>query len=82
MSSIVRINWQRKFDNKQLWSDVFIWTEERFGLPSSRYCVHANVEYMEYVFNDAKDALIMSLMWNAPIITEQELAIEFEESKL
>lgn len=82
MSSTVRIDWQRKFDNKQMWNDVSAWAIERFGLPGDRFTCHANVNWMEFVFNNESDALIMSLRWNAPIVTKQELAIEFMGSKL
>lgn len=82
MTTTVRINWQRNFDNKQTWCDVSAWAVERFGLPGDRYICHANVNYMEFIFDEPKDALIMSLCWNAPIVTEQELAVEFVGSRL
>ena len=82
MSSTVRIDWRRKFDNTQMWNNMFTWTVERFGLPGDRFTCHATVNWMEFVFEDPKDALIMSLRWNAPIVTNQELTVEFIGARL
>lgn len=76
MTTTVRIDWKREFDNKTMWNEVCAWAIERFGLPGDRFQTRANVNYMEFIFKDRRDALIMSLQWNAPIISEQELAIE------
>jgi len=76
MSSTVRIDWGREFDNAQMWNEVCAWAIERYGLPGDRFQSHANVNYMEFVFKSDKDALMMSLMWNAPIISDNELTVE------
>ena len=76
MSSTVRIDWKREFDNAQMWNDVCAWAIERFGLPGDRFHSHANVNYMEFVFKSDKDALMMSLMWNAPIVADDQLTVE------
>ena len=76
MSSTVRIDWGREFDNAQMWNKVCTWAIERYGLPGDRFQSHANVNYMEFVFKSDKDALMMSLMWNAPIIPDNELTVE------
>lgn len=82
MKTTVRIPWSRNADNLVKWTDVCCWATEKFGLPGDRYLCHANVNYMEYVFISSKDALLMSLRWNAQIITEQELAVEFVGARL
>lgn len=76
MTTTVRIPWKREFDNKQMWNDVCAWAIEYFGLPGERFMTVANVNYMEFIFEDRKDALMMSLRWNASIVSEQELAVE------
>ena len=76
MSSTVRIAWKREFDNEQMWNDVCAWAIERFGLPGDRFQCHANVEYMDFVFKSNKDALLMALMWNAPIVPDNDLTVE------
>ena len=76
MSSTVRISWTREFDNNQRWNEVCAWAIEHFGLPGDRFQSHANVNYMDFVFNSNKDALIMALMWNAPIIPNDDLIVE------
>jgi hypothetical protein len=76
MSSTVRISWTREFDNEQQWNDVCDWAVERFGLPGDRFQSHANINYMDFVFASNKDALMMALMWNAPIVPDNDLTVE------
>ena len=76
MTSTVRIAWKREFDNEQMWNDVCAWAIERFGLPGDRFQSHANVNYMDFVFKSNKDALLMALMWNAPIVPNNDLTVE------
>ena len=76
MSSTVRISWSREFDNEQRWNDVCAWAVERFGLPGDRFQSHPNIDYMDFVFNSNKDALLMALRWNAPIVPNDDLAVE------
>jgi hypothetical protein len=76
MSSTVRIAWGRDFDNEQRWNNVCALAIEHFGLPGDRFQSHANVNYMDFVFKSNKDALLMALMWNAPIVPNDDLAVE------
>lgn len=76
MSSTVRIAWSRELDNEQKWNEVCAWAVERFGLPGDRFQSHANVNYMDFVFKSNKDALLMALMWNAPIVPDEDLTVE------
>jgi hypothetical protein len=76
MSSTVRISWSKEFDNDQRWNDVCAWAVERFGLPGDRFKCHSYFSYMDFVFTSNKDALIMSLMWNAPIVPNNDLTVE------
>lgn len=76
MSSTVRIDWVREYDNKAMWNEVCAWALERFGLPGDRFETHANVNYMEFVFKSNKDALLMALQWNARIVPNDNLTVE------
>ena len=82
MSSTVRIPWSKDFDNEYKWNEVCAWTIERFGLPGDRFQTSANVNYMDFVFNSNKDALLMALMWNGQIIPDDNLTVEFVGSML
>lgn len=82
MSSTVRIHWSREFDNKQMWNEVCAWAIEYFGLPGGRFHTTANVNYMEFIFESNKDALIMALRWNAEIVPDEQLTLDFIGSKL
>ena len=76
MSSTVRIPWSREFDNEYKWNEVCAWAVERFGLPGNRFQTHANVDYMDFVFESNKDALMMAIMWNGQIVSDDELTVE------
>ena len=82
MTSTVRIPWSKEFDNEYKWNEVCAWTIERFGLPGDRFQTSANVNYMDFVFNSNKDALLMALMWNGQIIPDDNLTVEFVGSML
>lgn len=68
----IRVNWTRDFDNEYLWNEVCAWAVEMFGLPGDKFITHVNVNYMEFIFKNKHDALMMSLRWNAPVINEQK----------
>ena len=81
MTSTVRIAWSREFgefDNDKIkkWNDVCAWAIDYFGLPGDRFHTHANVYHLDFIFNSNKDALLMALMWNAPIVTNNDLTVE------
>ena len=76
MSSTVRIAWGREFDNNEKWNDVCAWAVEHFGLPGDRFLSRPNPAYMDFVFKSNKDALIMALMWNAAIVSNDDLTVE------
>lgn len=77
MKSTVRIYWSREYDNESLWNEVCAWAIEYFGLPGDRFNTHANVHYMEFIFDSPKDALLMSLRWNAEIVTQEQITVDF-----
>ena len=76
MATTVRIPWVRDSDNVFRWNEVCAWAIEMFGLPGDRFSTHANVDYMDFVFVHRYDALLMSLRWNASLVTDNELAVE------
>ena len=76
MASTVRIPWVRQNKNEVFWNEVCAWAIEYFGLPGDRFQTHANVNYMDFVFQSNKDALVMSLRWNARIVPSEELTVE------
>lgn len=80
MSSTVRIPWSRERDNVAAWNEICAWAIERFGLPGDRFQTHANVNYMDFVFESNKDALMMALMWNGQIIPDDQLTLDFVSS--
>ena len=82
MTSTVRIPWTRHDENEKMWTEVCAWAIEYFGLPGDRFQTHANVTYMDFVFKSDKDALLMSLRWNATVVTDDQLTVSFIGSLL
>ena len=82
MATTVRIPWVRDSDNLYRWNEVCAWAIEYFGLPGDRFETRANVDYMDCSFRDRKDALIMSLRWNAHVMSDEEVTVDFIGSKL
>jgi hypothetical protein len=76
MASTVRIPWVRQNNNEVFWNEICAWAIEYFGLPGDRFQTHANVNYMDFVFQSNKDALVMALRWNARIVPSEELTVE------
>jgi len=72
----VRIPWSQEFDNKTKWNEVCAWAVEYFGLPGARFSTKTDHDYMDFIFENPQDALLMSLKWNARVVTEDELTIE------
>ena len=77
MTSTVRIAWDMNFDNTARWNDVSAWAIKYFGLPGDRYHTRLGRIYMEFIFKSNKDALLMALMWNAPIVPDNDLTVEY-----
>ena len=82
MTTTVRISWSRTYDNSKMWNEVCVWAIEMFGLPGDKFIATANVNYMEFIFKSNKDALIMALRWNAEIVPDDQLTLEFVGSRL
>lgn len=73
----VRIPWSREMDNEYRWNEVCAWAIEHFGLPGDRFQTHANIHYMDFVFENKKDAMLMTLRWNGEVVPEEQLTVEF-----
>jgi hypothetical protein len=76
MSSTVRIPWSREHDNIYKWNEVCARAIEMFGLPGDRFTTSANVDYMDFIFNSNKDALMFAIEHNGRIVPNDELTIE------
>ena len=81
MTITVRIPWSREYDNEYKWNEVCARAVEMFGLPGERFTTHANIDYMDFVFNSGKDALLFSIENNGTFISENQLAVELVMSK-
>lgn len=76
MSSTVRIPWSREHDNVYKWTEVCVRAVELFGLPGNRYQTHANVDYMDFIFESNKDALMFAIEHNGSIVPDENLTVE------
>jgi hypothetical protein len=62
MTHTVRIPW-RTGDTISKWDKVCVWAIEEFGLPGNRYTTHPVADYMDFVFQDSRDAIYFKLKW-------------------
>ena len=76
MSNTVRIHWTREYDNEFKWNEVCARAIEMFGLPGGRFHTSVNIDYMDFIFSNDKDALMFALEHNGRIIPNEELAVE------
>lgn len=72
MTTTVRINWVRETANEPYWNEVCARAIEMFGLPGDRFNTHVNVNYMEFIFNSEKDAILFSLEHNGRIVQDEQ----------
>jgi hypothetical protein len=59
-SKTVRLSWESKDDNRT-WDKACIYAIETFGLPGDKFECHSNEEWMDFEFNDEKDALMFMM---------------------
>jgi hypothetical protein len=63
---LVHIPWRSDKDQdkeQEYWNDTCIWAIENFGLPGHRFATKATQDYIDFYFQDEKDALLFSLRW-------------------
>jgi hypothetical protein len=82
MASTVRIPWIKNSQNIKQFDEVRAWAIKCFGPVGCRFHSTASVFHLDYIFESDKDALMMALMWNAPIVSNDELTVEFVGSLL
>jgi hypothetical protein len=57
----VRIPW-KKGDIID-WNEACAWAMEQFGLPGDKFTTHATVDYMDFYFDNERDAILFELTW-------------------
>ena len=58
----IRIPWKQG-DSINRWDETCIWAIEQFGLPGARYKTHPTEDYMDFYFDDERDAIHFELRW-------------------
>jgi hypothetical protein len=52
-----------KGDTVSDWDETCIWAMEVYGLPGDKFYTHMTEDYMDFIFNDERDAIHFSLRW-------------------
>jgi len=52
-----------KGDTISDWDETCIWAMNQFGLPGNKFYTHMTEDYMDFVFEDERDAIHFSLRW-------------------
>lgn len=63
MTHSVRIPWRDTEEYISAWNDICIWAIETFGLPGVKFVWHPHDDYMDFVFEDERDATLFLLRW-------------------
>ena len=45
------------------WNDVIHWCLNQYGIPGKRFMTTANNNYMDFIFEDERDAVLFTLRW-------------------
>ena len=62
----VRLPWSTQNlweDENEKWNETCAWALEKFGLPGHRFSTVCTEDYMDFYFQDEKDAIFFSLRW-------------------
>lgn len=81
-NSTVRILWSRIENIESQYKELVTWANKSFGLTGDRFTICSNIGYVDFVFTNNKDALIMAIMWNGRIVSDEELTVELVGSFL
>jgi len=76
MTTTVRIYYKRLYSDEVQWNEICARAIEMFGLPGDRFNTHAYINYMDFIFNNEKDAIMFGIEHNGRIIQNNELAVE------
>ena len=58
----VCIPWM-KGDTVSDWDATCIWAIDQFGLPGDKFYTHMTEDYMDFIFDNERDAIHFSLRW-------------------
>lgn len=57
----VRIPWKRA--NIIDWNEACAWAMEQYGLPGDKFTTHATADYIDFYFDNERDAILFELTW-------------------
>jgi hypothetical protein len=59
----VQLRWEKGKDSDYFWNEACAWAVEQFGLPGDKYITHPTTDYMDFLFKNKEDAVLMTLKW-------------------
>ena len=60
---MVQLQWEKGKDSEYFWNEACAWAIEQFGLPGEKYVTHPTRDYMDFLFKNKEDAILMTLKW-------------------
>jgi hypothetical protein len=60
----VRLHWEGDRNTDAIWNEICIWAIEQFGLPGQKFTWHPTEDFMDFKFEDERDALVFLLRWS------------------
>lgn len=60
---LVQLKWEKGKNTTYFWNEACAWAVEQFGLPGENYITHPTEDYMDFLFKNHDDAVLMTLKW-------------------
>ena len=77
MAITIRVPWDTKKSTGEEWNMLLAWTVETYGLPGEKVSFHPTHDWMDFTFDDEKDALMFQLKTGGHRRSKEEYAVEF-----
>jgi hypothetical protein len=77
MTITIRVPWQNPYDHGDKWNELLAWTVETYGLPGERVNFHPTADFMDFTFDDEKDALMFQVKTGGFRREEADIVVDF-----
>lgn len=77
MTITIRVPWTDPMNHGNAWNELLAWTVETYGLPGEKVSFHPTENWMDFAFDDEKDALMFQLKTGGIRRYREEYTAEF-----
>lgn len=73
----IRVPWDTTRSTGKEWNELLAWTVETYGLPGDKVSFHPRHDFMDFTFNDEKDALMFQVKTGGFRRQAEDYAVDF-----